>query len=301
MREKEIDVNQEVSRRLFLIAGGAMAMAPLATALEPAAGAAVSEFAVAGRISRVWSWTPQCKAKGTILFSHGAASAPWKYTKLFKYWVDAGYAVHAPLHVDSTDHPQQAEFTGFASWRARLEDMAVLADRYGAGGYIAAGHSYGGLTGLTLGGAEAAVPEGYAGPLKDDRVELVLAFSPPGAMPGFVNPGAYAGVSVPAFIQTGTEDVPPGSTAGWEGHLDAYRESSGNGTTHALVIEGVDHYFKGAICRPELPGPPQDAELGVAAEYSLLMLKAYARDDADAKAELVTRLSADGDVRFMTK
>jgi predicted dienelactone hydrolase len=298
---KDRSMAHDLSRRGILIAGSALVAAPLAAALEPAVGASISELNVADRASRVWSWTPSCEAKGTILFSHGAASAPWKYTKLIKYWVDAGYAVHAPLHVDSTDHPQQSEFAGFDSWRARLEDMAVLADRFGGEEYIAAGHSYGGLTALTLGGAEAVIPEGYTDTLKDDRVALVLAFSPPGSIPGFVNPGAYSGVSVPSFIQTGTADAPPGMTGGWEAHLDAYHDAPATGTAHALVIEGVDHYFKGAICRTELPGPPQDAELGIAAEFSLLMLEAYTRHDEDAQAELSTRLSPDGAVRFMAK
>lgn len=57
----------------------------------------------------VWAWQPDA-VKGTIIFSHGAFSAPWKYTALIDQWVDAGYAVYAPLHVDSTDHPYNNQY-----------------------------------------------------------------------------------------------------------------------------------------------------------------------------------------------
>ena len=80
--------------------------------------ATVSELEVSGRKMEVWTWPAQGPRKGVILFSHGAASAPWKYEELINYWVAAGYAVYAPLHVDSTDHPQKNSFKGRASWKA---------------------------------------------------------------------------------------------------------------------------------------------------------------------------------------
>jgi len=263
--------------------------------------ATVSQLDVKGRSVDVWHWPARGTSKDVILFSHGAASAPWKYEALIGQWTAAGYDVYAPLHVDSTDHPRHDDFKGMASWKARLEDVSVLADEIGKDGYITAGHSYGGLVALTRGGAKALVPDGFTEPMADPRVKLVLAFSPPAAIPGFIEKEAYAGVSVPALVQTGTMDIPPGTDVGWQGHLDAYAMAQPGGHRYALVLEGVDHYFGGAICRPELPGPKQTGELDIAAEISLLMIEAFAADDEGALGQLQARLSNEGPVELVTK
>jgi len=263
--------------------------------------ATVSQLDVNGRSMDVWYWPARGTSIDVILFSHGAASAPWKYEALIGQWTAAGYDVYAPLHVDSTDYPQHDDFQGIASWKARLEDINALADKFGQNGYIMAGHSYGGLVALTRGGAKALVPEGFTGPMADPRVKIVLAFSPPAAIPGFIEKAAYAGVSVPALIQTGTMDIPPGTDIGWQGHLDAYAMAQPGGHRYALVLAGVDHYFGGAICRPELPGPKQTVELDTAAEISLLMIRAFAASDEGALAQLQARLDDEGPVTLETK
>jgi len=275
--------------------------ATLAFSSSPGIKATVSQLDVSGRKMEVWSWSAETESNGVILFSHGALSAPWKYEKLIKQWVAAGYDVHAPLHVDSTDHPQKEQYKGRLSWKARLEDIARLADEYGSDGYIMAGHSYGGLLALTKGGAKAEIPEGFADSLVDERVRVVIALSPPAAIPGFIEKEAYGGISVPALIQTGTRDIFPGSTAGWQPHLDAYEMAKPGGHRYALVLEGVDHYFGGAICRPELPGPKQEAELDITAEISLQMINAFHEQDQDALSRLNSRLAATGQVVLETK
>ena len=250
----------------------------------------VEQLSVAEREVSVWHWQPATPATGVIIFSHGAASAPLKYTALIDEWVAAGYEVLAPLHVDSTDHPNMEQYKGMASWTARLQDMQIIADSYGQQGYVAAGHSYGALIALVKGGATGIVTPGLTAPLADSRVSAVLAFSPPGAIPGFVSRDNYATLAVPALIQTGTKDVPPGTNLSWEGHLDAYSAVASGGDRYALILDDVDHYFGGAICRPELPGPKQHAQLDQAVEYSLLMLRAYANRNVSAKQQLTHKL-----------
>jgi pimeloyl-ACP methyl ester carboxylesterase len=267
----------------------------------PASSGIISDLVLAdGRRVQIHSWLPRHRARGTILFSHGAASAPWKYERLIGHWAAAGYAVHAPLHVDSTDHPNHADYPAAASWPARIADMRALAERYGARGYIAAGHSYGGLMALALGGASPPVPPGVATPLRDERVLAVVAFSPPAPIPGFVDATAFATLAVPALIQTGTADVPPGSTD-WAGHLVAWEAPAAGGNRYALVLEGVDHYFKGAICRPELPGPPQLAELDLAAAVSIDMINGFAGQRRRARRALDARLNDSGPVQLMRR
>ncbi|MET0362881.1 MAG: hypothetical protein ABW048_14140, partial [Sphingobium sp.] len=185
-------MTQTVSRRTLLHAGGLLLAGTIVGISVPealAAPAAVELIASDGRIVAVTHWRPARRAVGTILFSHGALSSPAAYDLLILPWVDAGYAVWAPLHVDSLAHPRRADFPGLKSWAARIEDMQLLARHVGAKSWIAAGHSYGGLVALTMGGASPVPPPGYSGTMAAPGVSAVVAFSPPGPMPGLVEPG----------------------------------------------------------------------------------------------------------------
>lgn len=258
------------------------------------------------RTIAVTRWQP-ARRRGTILFSHGALSSPAKYDLFIKPWVSAGYEVWAPLHVDSTDHPDRAAFDGREGWRARMEDMHLLADHVGATSYVAAGHSYGALVALTLAGASPETPPRWTGPLSDHRVRAAVAFSPPAAMPGLIATGGYAGIRVPALIQTGTMDIPyapPGTTAdpaSWRRHLAAYEEPAAGGHRYALVLAGVDHYFGGAICNFARPGPPQIEAAGRAAGIAGLFIDAYGRADRKARRRLDAMLAQAGTLSLTTR
>lgn len=284
-----------LSRRSLLLSMAATAALPAL-----AAPADLTVKTPSGRAVAVNVWKAAGREKGRILFSHGAASAPWKYQPLVDAWTKAGYSVHAPLHVDSTDHPDRASFQGMASWPARIEDVRALADHLN-GPYIAAGHSYGALVALCLGGSAIAVPPGVKTPLRDPRAKAVLAFSPPGAGMGFIKAGDYAPLVVPALIQTGDKDVPPGPGGDWKSHLLPFEEAAPGGDRYALVLDGVDHYFGGGICRPELPGPVQAEQLAIAADLSVLFMRAHAGDDKAALASLKGRLSPTGPARLTLK
>ena len=279
--------------------------APLAGPLASVASGAVvtRQFTLSGpdgRAITVSEWAPDAKPLGTMLFSHGAASDPAKYAPMMQAWAKAGWRILAPLHVDALLHPDTAAFKGMASWRARIEDMAVLSAHIGDGPYVAAGHSYGGLVALTLGGVSPVPPEGMALPLSDRKVTAALAFSPPAPIPVLVTREGYGTLSVPALIQTGTKDIVPGITDadGWQGHLAPYEAAAAGGDRYAMVLDGVDHYFGGAICRHDLPGPPQLAELEQAIAISTEFLAAFGMKDGGAKAKLNARLTPDLPVRL---
>jgi pimeloyl-ACP methyl ester carboxylesterase len=258
-----------------------------------------------GRTIAVTSWQPR-KRRGTIVFSHGALSSPAKYDLLILPWVAQGFEVWAPLHVDSLQHPDRAAFAGLKSWAARIEDMHVVAEHAGRNRLIAAGHSYGGLVALTLAGARVAEVSGQKRPMALAGVNAAVAFSPPGPMPGFVEPGAYAGIAVPALIQTGTADLlPPGKAnpdpASWHKHLMAYDEAAPGGHRYALVLDQVDHYFGGAICDFTKPGPPRAREAGIAAQIAATFLRGYGCNEAKARRALDARRSPAGPVMLMSK
>lgn len=293
-----------IDRRGLLASGIGLFAAGCTAPLARSASAEVRQrqftlSAPNGRVISISEWSPDAPL-GTIAFSHGAASDPAKYEPMMQAWAKAGWRILAPLHVDSLLHPDTAQFKGMASWRARIEDMVALSTHIGDSAYVAAGHSYGGLVALTLGGASPVPPEGMALPLTDRKVISALAFSPPSPIPVLISREGYGTLSVPALIQTGTRDIVPGITDadGWQGHLVPYEAAAAGGDRYALVIDGVDHYFGGAICRYDLPGPPQVAELEQAIAVSRDFLAAFGLHDATAKARLNARLSPDGLVRL---
>lgn len=256
-----------------------------------------------GRTISVREWQPTRGQRGLILFSHGAASSPRFYEAIILPWVEAGYRVLAPLHVDSLEHPETAKFPGFASWKARIEDMRALSAHVGARPWIAAGHSYGGLLALTLGGAQAVPPPDVSGPLADSQVSAVIAFSPPAPIAAMITEQGYATLKVPALIQTGTADLVPGMTGpeGWSGHLAPFSAAVPGGHRYALVLDGVDHYFGGAICRLDRPGPKQTERLADANRITALFLKGFAEQSRRSRTRLDALLAEHGPVRLMRR
>lgn len=262
-----------------------------------------------GREIRVSEWKPRGKAKALVLFSHGAGSSPRFYEALFSPWLAAGLHILAPMHVDSTEHPRTKDFPGLASWKARIEDMRALSahvgQTFGPRSWIAAGHSYGGLTALTLGGAAAVAPEGISRPLADPNARAVVAFSPPAPIPVLCTAEGYAKLAVPALIQTGTKDIVPGITTtdgdGWRGHLVPYEAAAPGNNRYGLVLEGVDHYFGGAICRYDLPGPRQMDQLADAARISALFIDAHGCHDGTARTRLDRLITDALPVRLLHK
>lgn len=285
------------------MAGAALALHAVRS--SAAAPETVTLTTPGGRAINVTRWTPRHR-RGTILFSHGALSSPAFYDLFILPWVDAGYEIWAPLHVDSLQHPDRAAFAGLKSWAARLEDMHVLAAHVGQRSVIAVGHSYGGLVALTLGGASPVPPPGYAGPMAEPQVKAAVAFSPPGPMPGLVEPGAYASLAVPALIQSGTADLitPPGTQpdpASWSKHMKAFDECRPGGHRYGLVLEGVDHYFGGTICDFTKPGPPKAEQAGIAARIATEFMDGYGLDSRHARRTLDARLGKPYPVILMTK
>lgn len=288
------------SRRqmLALLGSGIVALpaAPLLAAL-PLAPTQVPIITATGRISMVTMWKAR-RPRATILFSHGALSSPAKYDRIILPWVAAGFDVWAPLHVDSTDHPDTKSFPGLASWRARIEDMRAVSAHVGSGPRIAAGHSYGGLVALTLGGAAADLPQGLTGALNDPLVTAVVAFSPPAPIPGLISAAGYAKLAVPALIQTGDKDValgkPPIDPDSWKAHLSAYDFAVAGGDRYALVLAGANHFFGGLICWLDQPGPPQTTQVETASDVSRLFIEAFGTKSSKARHALDARLRDTG-------
>lgn len=255
-----------------------------------------------GRQMDVSVWKPAGRVVGQIAFSHGWGGSPDGCLRLIEPLAAAGWRVLAPLHTDSERHPDKATFQFAASWGQRMHDMRALSAHLGDSRYVAAGHSYGALTALVLGGVEATVPDGMTTPLRDPKVVAAVAFSPPLPLTGFVDRDDFAKLAVPALIQTGTRDDPKFdgvSDQTWQGRLAAYEAPAPGNHRYALVLEGVDHNFGGGIgSRLATPDPLQDRQLDNAALVAGLFARAYGLGDKRAERELAARLSDSYPIRL---
>ena len=137
-------------------------------------------------------------ARPTVLFSHGLGGSPSAYQALIDVWVDAGYAVVAPVYpqtnaavdVDPADVLNQ-----MADASAVLDGVladAELAPRIDATRFAAAGHSAGGIT--TIGLFTSA---------RDDRLNAGIVLS--GSSLGVGDD--YTGDPVPILFVHGADDT----------------------------------------------------------------------------------------------
>ncbi len=226
----------------------------------------------AERATTLAVWEPS-QVRGVVLFSTGHGSWPERYDGLLTAWRDAGFAVVAPLHVDSVKYPGREKFSMQQGFGERLADMKAAsgyaAARWPGVPVAAGGHSYGTLISLALGGAMADMA-----PLRDPSVVAVIGYSSPGRIPGLITPTTYASLAVPVLIVTGDQDLVPGFVTDAKDHLYPV-ESAPAGDKVALVLAGGDH---------NLIGGEPEALYARARDVGTAFLQAEVlKDDAAAK------------------
>jgi len=230
--------------------------------------------ATASRQTTITIYSP-ARPRGALLFSHGASGTHGAYLQLISRLTAAGYAVLAPLHVDSRQHPDRARYTLQTSFMERVADVGAAAklaqDRYPALPMAAMGHSFGALFAQMQGGALSAFSSRVPG------LKAVVSFSSPGIIRGLVDPAtAFTSIAVPTLMITGTADVVPGFTSDWNDHMASHRGAPA-GDRYALVLQGGDH-FVAAASNP--------AHFERAAEAAIAFLDAYVLGERAARRRL---------------
>ncbi len=278
-----------IDRRALLAGGVALGLSAPALARDISVVTDNMPFRVGARATRLFvTRVERTKPRGVALFSTGHGSWPAKYNRLSAILAMQGFVVLAPLHVDSIKHPDCASFSREASFPERLADLNAAA-AYAAAKYpklplVAAGHSFGTLSTMCLGGAL-----GNIGPFRNEAVEAVLGFSTPGKIPGLIQPQAYMGLAVPAMLVTGSADMVPGLVANPADHLFPI-ETAPAGDKFGLVLDGAGH---------ELAGGAEPA-FERALPPVRLFLDGYGRGDARARAALAAYKAAPVD-RFVAR
>ena len=240
------------------------------------------------------------KVSPVIVFSHGFRCELAGNDPLVGHWASHGYTVIQPSHLDAEPESKADVYPQHVVWEERRRDMersldlldqitAAIPEISGTldlSTVIAAGHSYGGLTAQSAGGAKT-FSRGEPNTLvhePDPRFKAVVAVSPPGRMPGFVDEQSAKSIDRPMIVTTGTEDFIPPMMPTWEVHTDTYVDAV-PGEKYLAVVEGADHRFGGLICGDigTAPMPEQMATLNAA---TLAFVDHVVHGSPSAKAHL---------------
>lgn len=301
--------------RIFAMLAGILAVAvPGGTDAMPTCGERTTGVATATfeielgdplRLTPVRAVYP--RAPGTyplVLFSHGAFSAGDMYDDLLCAWAKHGYAVFAPTHIDSTKRgTERYDQRATAKWPTRVRELVTLLDRAERGdldlpGFegeldtkrvAAIGHSLGALITMALSGLATVDAESDTRiEYRDPRVDVFVSLAGPGELP-FVPADAWAQLTLPGLVLTGTKDVAMGDTGrSWTWRRQSF-DLAPPGDKYLLVIDGGDHYLGGQVGRDDLPLVDPDGHQVEAVNRAIeRFLAAYLRDDAKALSALAS-------------
>lgn len=205
--------------------------------------------------------------------------------------------VAAPRHLDSEANPDLAKVDRAQLFGQRVADMTLLLDslpvieqlsgrRIDTRKIAAGGHSFGALIAQALGGARVGAP---ARDRRDARIVRVVAFSPPGPLPGYAEPGGWAAMAVPQLVTTGTADLVPMMAPQWQLHMASFEAATVRGSW-LWVGHGVDHYFGNKVQRLTRSAPDQSAGFDRALDLADAFLRGKPlRGGADAVTERLVR------------
>jgi hypothetical protein len=209
-----------------------------------------------------------------LILSHGANGSLDGLGPL-QLGLTRGRIVVAPRHPDSEANPDLAKVDRAAVFGQRITDMVLMLDqlsrleqlsgkRVDRRQITAAGHSFGALIAQALGGAKVGIP---ARDWRDRRIKRIVAFSPPGPIPGYAEHAGWATMAVPQFVQTGTADVLPMIAPAWTAHLASFEAANVPGSA-VWVGHGVDHYFGNRIQRLSREAPDQSQAFKLALDLA---------------------------------
>jgi predicted dienelactone hydrolase len=250
-------------------------------------------LALGGRTAIVWRNTSATQSSPVIVFSHGLGGCPTQSRFLTQGLAAHGYVVIAPYHRDAGcrgKKPPTSPVTPFASpgrwtdqtYADRAEDVRAVvgslpSSSLGAAADLdrlaVAGHSLGGYTALSVGGAWAL--------MRMPRVRAVLALAPYAAP--FVTHRTLGELTVPVMFQSGAlDDGITQTVAKRGGAFDAVR-----GPKYFVEFAGARHSSWG-----NKPHAAHDVMLAYAAAF----FDRHLRGMADS-AVLGRRLTGVADLR----
>lgn len=237
-----------------------------------------------------------------LLFSHGNWSTRDDYDNVIKHWVSHGYVVIAPDHLDCCGMMSgiinSVRYGQVGLIEARTDDFTVLLDnldalqqqlpalatRIDSSRVAATGHSFGAFSAQQTIGARAYDPDAEAfRSYRDERIQAVVAISPPGPMFDNITDKSWQEVDQPMLVTTGTWDSNAQFWPDWRAHKMSF-DTATAGQNYALIVQGADHYLGNLICRLDRENEPQYDALKMVNAVTTRFLNAYLKDDQEALA-----------------
>lgn len=190
-----------------------------------------------------------------IIFSHGFGAAARDYAALGSFWASQGYVVVRPMHADAGRATSaQAAQTAFAAQTAadrtaRAQDVRVVLDsldlleqtypelqgKIDRARVGVAGHSYGALTAMLVGGATTT---GGTAVAADPRVRAIVALGPPGiGETRGITEQSFAGLAKPVLFIVGSAEQGANETETPEWRRRAF-ELAPAGDKWLVTLEG---------------------------------------------------------------
>ena len=188
-----------------------------------------------------------CETCPFVFFSHGANSTYNRHDALFLPFAARGFHIVAPNHTDSEAHKTRDQYELADSLGYRLEDYDLIMDRYKPDQHFVAGHSYGAMIAQMTAGAKLTPPLDTQTPTSKYSPEKIIAISPPGPIPNYMEQAGWSKVTATSLIVTGTNDIVPTMTENWKDHLVSFSVAPEGSI--AVIYEDMDHYMNGAYGR----------------------------------------------------
>lgn len=244
-----------------------------------------------------------------IIWSHGAFGSHSSYTPLAEYWASHGYLVLQPTHSDSMREgtvPLVKNPLVFKDWAQRPREVSYIIDQLqnletlipalkgrvdrqliGIGG-----HSYGAqttqlLAGMT--GKRGMLPRDEPQSFREERAQAFVIVSPQGTS-AVSNKAAFAGMTVPFLMITGTNDKAANNDKDYTWRLEAWNNAPAGPDRFLLLIDGAYHGFGGisGTVRFTGAGPADDNTVEAVRGAALAMFDAQLRGSRDAQIWLET-------------
>jgi dienelactone hydrolase len=245
-----------------------------------------------------------------ISLSHGNGCLQDLYVGFADHWVSWGYVVIQPVHMDSREtgftmrgvttdtmnqmvanRPKDVSFIldSLDQLEAQVPGLAGKIDR---DRMVAAGHSMGGGTAMTVTGVRMYNPEsGFMVQSDEDRFDATIVISDPSNNRIMPNE-PWRLTKVPTLIATGSEDFSTLGSRDGKKVKDAFRlpadAESPDQPRYYLDIDGMDHYLGGVMCRSNVPGPRDFDGQKIINATSTAFMDAYIKNDLAAKSFLTS-------------
>lgn len=212
-----------------------------------------------------------------IIYSHGLSARAEKFTRLVAPWVDAGFLLLLPQHMDSfarnaPRHPTFAQLTRYALLRiedihAMLDALPSLAKEAEAnivpGAVGLGGSSFGAWTAAVISGARVvAKPGGQLESFADPRPRALLMLAAPPVPPSAdvqhpfdgLTRSSFGDLTRPLLLIDGTSDgVPPRGPESYRERLATY-ELSPPGNKYLGVERDATHITLSGFGPASQPG-----------------------------------------------